>query len=173
MGAKPQVQHDAAVAAVMRGKSAMAGEELGGGGGSSDTVDSIEETIRKLIVGGAGGTDVQRVFDELDVNGDGKLTTKEFKRGIEDLLQSKGVPVKPGLIDQLVAYLDVSGDGYIDYDEFLAEFDGSDYARILRAAPSISDLPCLACYQVCPRSSIKLSRCSIPRSRPCMAVFAW
>ena len=173
MDSNPQVQHDAAVAAVMRGKSAMSGEELGGGGGSSDTVDSIEEKIRKLIVGGAGGTDVQRVFDELDVNGDGKLTTKEFKRGIEDLLQSKGVPVKPGLIDQLVAYLDVSGDGYIDYDEFLAEFDGSDYARILRAAPSISDLPCLACYQVCPRSSIKLSRCSIPRSRPCMAVFAW
>lgn len=77
---------------------------------------------------------------------DGRLTTKEFKQGIEQILMEKNVRLRKGLMEQVVSYLDVSGDGYIDFDEFFSEFESGEKANTRRQRPGISDLPCLAAY---------------------------
>ena len=47
----------------------------------------------------------------------------------------------------MVSRLDFSGDGYIDVDEFFAQFDASEAAHLKRMAPSLDGLPCLAVYR--------------------------
>lgn len=58
-----------------------------------------------------------RLFRQMDVNGNGKLNSKELKRGLEQVF---GLDSKCMEAEQVMATMDVDQDGRIDYTEFLA-----------------------------------------------------
>lgn len=59
---------------------------------------------------------LKAAFTALDVNGDGLLTLKELKEGI----QSTGLTALPADLEQIMESIDTDGSGVIEYSEFLA-----------------------------------------------------
>merc|ERR1719444_730509 len=61
-------------------------------------------------------------FRMFDKNGDGKISAEELKTVLEqdEVKQSAGV----GVIAQLMTEVDTSGDGFIDFDEFMSMMRG-------------------------------------------------
>ena len=62
--------------------------------------------------------DLKHVFNELDLNKDGKLTYQEFKEGFNRHFQGKKF-LKEINVDQLIEEIDANSDGIISYEEFL------------------------------------------------------
>ena len=62
--------------------------------------------------------DLKHVFNELDLNKDGKLTYQEFKEGFNRHFQGKKF-LKEINVDQLIEEIDANSDGVISYEEFL------------------------------------------------------
>lgn len=60
---------------------------------------------------------IKEVFDELDINKDGKISVDELKTLIG------GDRERKHLVDRIIEETDVDGDGEIDLDEFMAKFD--------------------------------------------------
>ena len=56
------------------------------------------------------------IFREFDTNGDGKLTLKDLRLGLD----KAGYAVDDSEIEQLMVHMDVNRDGVVYYDEFLA-----------------------------------------------------
>ena len=56
-----------------------------------------------------------RVFDKMDTNKDGLLTTREFQRG----LRERGIHVGKREMTQLMRVVDQDGDETLDYQEFM------------------------------------------------------
>ncbi|CAI0559679.1 unnamed protein product [Linum tenue] len=59
-------------------------------------------------------TELKRVFQMFDRNGDGKITRKE----LSDSLQNLGIYIPEGDLTQMIEKIDVNGDGFVDMDEF-------------------------------------------------------
>ena len=69
------------------------------------------------------GIDLDTAFMQLDADGSGSVTHREFKDGLATL----GITLPHAQMKELIATFDEDGDGDIDYDEFVREFtDGSD-----------------------------------------------
>ncbi|XP_031248441.1 calmodulin-like protein 3 [Pistacia vera] len=59
-------------------------------------------------------TELRRVFQMFDRNGDGKITKKE----LSDSLQNLGIFIPDGDLVQMIDKIDTNGDGFVDIDEF-------------------------------------------------------
>lgn len=60
--------------------------------------------------------DLRSAFIAMDVNGDGRLQHEEFKKAIK----VANIPMTDQEVQQTIQTLDLNGNGYIDYTEFLA-----------------------------------------------------
>lgn len=71
-------------------------------------------------------TDAQlkEAFDKLDASGDGLLSAKELEAALEAALAPKHGHVEDGEVAGIMADADGSGDGHIDFDEFVAAMRG-------------------------------------------------
>ncbi|KAJ4844017.1 Calmodulin-like protein 3 [Turnera subulata] len=59
-------------------------------------------------------TDLKRVFQMFDRNGDGRITKKELNDSLENL----GIFIPDSELVQMIQKIDVNGDGCVDIDEF-------------------------------------------------------
>ena len=86
---------------------------------------------------------LQRAFEYFDANGDGVLSTAEFR----ELLQSMGTDrekLHPNYVEHLLARTDDNHDGIISLDEFLRVYDQlCDLDRVL-CAPRALRAACVA-----------------------------
>lgn len=62
--------------------------------------------------------DIQRVFSEMDINGDGVLELREVRAGFERIFGKDSEQQQS--VEELFARLDLDGSGMIDYTEFCA-----------------------------------------------------
>ncbi|XVF37708.1 hypothetical protein REPUB_Repub20aG0032900 [Reevesia pubescens] len=60
------------------------------------------------------GTDLKRVFQMFDKNGDGRITKKELNDSLENL----GIFISDLELTQMIEKIDVNGDNCVDIDEF-------------------------------------------------------
>ena len=63
---------------------------------------------------------LQQAFKRMDMDRDGRLSREEFRKGVEQRLKLR-LPAK--LLDEVIRKADQGGDGYIDYEDFLTEFN--------------------------------------------------
>ncbi|KAG6597646.1 Calmodulin-like protein 3, partial [Cucurbita argyrosperma subsp. argyrosperma] len=59
-------------------------------------------------------TELRRVFQMFDRNGDGRITKKELNDSLENL----GIFIPDKDLTQMIEKIDVNNDGYVDIDEF-------------------------------------------------------
>jgi len=76
---------------------------------------------------------VLELFQSLDTNGDGLLTSEEFRKSVQSM-----VGLEEALIDDMMASVDADGSGIIDFSEFVAatlekEMYEKNHAALLRA----------------------------------------
>lgn len=60
--------------------------------------------------------DLDKVFKEIDINGDGNLSKEEVLLGYE---KHFGVEITEDQVDEMFAKIDLDGNGTIDYTEFV------------------------------------------------------
>merc|ERR1719373_629492 len=80
--------------------------------------NKLKKAVMHVIAGQLGEKEIKalrEVFLALDANGDGMLTVKEMKEGIE----KSGLKEIPPDLHQIMADVDSDGSGVIDYTEFL------------------------------------------------------
>ena len=56
------------------------------------------------------------MFQQLDENGDGKLSKQEVLNGYEEVF---GIPINEEEVDKMFNEIDMDGNGTIDYTEFV------------------------------------------------------
>lgn len=59
-------------------------------------------------------TELSRIFQMFDRNGDGKITKQELNDSLENL----GIYIPDKDLVQMIEKIDISGDGYVDIEEF-------------------------------------------------------
>ena len=60
--------------------------------------------------------DLDKIFKEIDIDGDGNLSKEEIMLGYE---KQFGVPISEEQVDEMFAKIDLDGNGTIDYTEFV------------------------------------------------------
>ena len=60
--------------------------------------------------------DLDKIFKDIDVDGDGNLTKEEILQGYE---KHFGIPISEEQVDEMFAKIDLDGNGTIDYTEFV------------------------------------------------------
>eukprot|EP00940_MAST-03C_sp_MAST-3C-sp2_P000541 g541.t1 len=94
---------------------------------SEEGKDSDELYTRKRL---------KRQFREMDRNGDGKLSPREFSRTFEKL----GWEISRSLLNKVLDRLDSDGDGRISFAEFMEHLEGEDaYADADRLVTKLRD----------------------------------
>jgi Ca2+-binding EF-hand superfamily protein len=87
-----------------------------------DVIDGVTAYVKRAY----GGTDeaaFRRAFDANDGDGDGRLSLSE----LVVVLGKSGVGwviTRPVVAKEIVDALDADGDGYVEWNEFAAEFRG-------------------------------------------------
>mmetsp|Transcript_18575 Transcript_18575/g.37965 ORF Transcript_18575/g.37965 Transcript_18575/m.37965 type:complete len:720 (+) Transcript_18575:528-2687(+) len=74
----------------------------------------VRKELKRLTKSSRGPPKVRKVFEDLDRNGNGKISKREFKNGLRDM----GFKFKTTEIDDLMDYLDTDDDGQIDFEEY-------------------------------------------------------
>ena len=72
-----------------------------------DDVTFLVRKLRKLLRAEAKDVSLRRLFDELDRNGDRRITAIEFRRGLKDL----GLALDDDEIRDVIRHCDLDGDG--------------------------------------------------------------
>ena len=99
--------------------------------------DAVEKRVRAVLrqaaqrrkgKKGAKHVSVRRPFERFDVNGDGRVSRREFQR----CLRSLGLNLPDADVRALIRRYDTNGDGQVSYHEFakLMELDESDIAEL-------------------------------------------
>jgi calcium-dependent protein kinase len=60
--------------------------------------------------------DLEKMFEQLDKNGDGNLSKQEILEGYEEVF---GIPINEEDVDRMFTEIDIDGNGTIDYTEFV------------------------------------------------------
>lgn len=60
--------------------------------------------------------ELRKMFIAFDTDGDGKISAKEFKVG----MQNHGVVYNQEEVNEIMNSIDLNGNGFLDYTEFLA-----------------------------------------------------
>ena len=60
--------------------------------------------------------DLDKIFKEIDIDGDGNLTKKEILLGYE---KHFGIPISEEQVNDMFKRIDLDGNGTIDYTEFI------------------------------------------------------
>ncbi len=60
--------------------------------------------------------DLDKIFKEIDIDGDGNLSKEEILLGYE---KHFGIPISQEQVDELFERIDLDGNGTIDYTEFV------------------------------------------------------
>ena len=94
------------------------------------------ERLRAIIQ--SSPKSLEEIFQEFDEDGNGYVTTLEFRNAIRRL----GLGLTSREIDQLMAKIDANNDGKIDYQEFQAKFKVNTYESrmVARAANRMAKL---------------------------------
>ncbi|KAK2996995.1 hypothetical protein RJ639_012296 [Escallonia herrerae] len=83
--------------------------------------------------------ELKRVFQMFDRNGDGSITKKELNESLENM----GIFISDSELTQMIAKIDVNGDGCVDIDEFGALYqsimDERDEEEDMREAFNVFD----------------------------------
>ncbi|XP_046330582.2 calmodulin-4-like [Haliotis rufescens] len=85
-------------------------------------VISLEEFLNKMpniSTGQRNCAHLRQIFQTVDKNGDGYLTTDE----LYDVIMSSGRPFRMSMVKGVVEKLDKSGDGRLNFEEFLNMID--------------------------------------------------
>ena len=85
--------------------------------GVTFVADNVVEVLGNWLT--ATGLGTRDLFEKFDTDGDGKITSEEFKNG---LLSLKLADLPPSQIDRLVTAIDEDGNGIIDLDELSNTF---------------------------------------------------
>jgi Ca2+-binding EF-hand superfamily protein len=87
----------------------------------------------------AAGRSIEQIFADMDQDGNGEVTQKEFRNGMRQL----GIGLTSKEIDKIMQRIDENGDGVIDYQEFFAILGanlGFDRKMVERANNKLADL---------------------------------
>ena len=79
-------------------------------------LNTISTELQVLLTKSA--TDMRQIFGKMDSDGSGALSSKEFSRGLHEL----GVSLTAEDVQRIMHELDSSGDGQVDYDDFITTF---------------------------------------------------
>ena len=74
----------------------------------------VRKELKRLTKSSRGPPKVRKVFEDLDSNGNGTISKREFKNGLRDM----GFKFKMTEMDDLMDYLDGDGNGLIDFEEY-------------------------------------------------------
>ncbi|HIL65376.1 MAG TPA: hypothetical protein EYG33_04330, partial [Candidatus Poseidoniales archaeon] len=85
--------------------------------GVAFVADNVIEVLGNWL--NATGISVQQLFEKFDTDGDGEITSEEFKTG---LLSLKLADLPPSQVDRLVEVIDEDGNGTIDLKELIETF---------------------------------------------------
>ena len=75
-----------------------------------------------------------KLFNQIDINGDGKITKPEFLKGLKTKISSNTLEKD---VDQIFKNIDMDNNGYIEYEEFVRAAVSKEYfvdENILRFA---------------------------------------
>ena len=85
--------------------------------------DSFQQCILQLMASLKVSSDertlLENLFNQMDVNNDGRLQPGELKNGLKKL---PNFQMSEQELDQLVEKVDLDGDGEINYQEFMTAF---------------------------------------------------
>jgi Ca2+-binding EF-hand superfamily protein len=139
-----------AAAMVASAEASDAADAVDDASGAVDYFEEIRTYIQQLAspqgIAGASDSPVHKLFRELDVNQDGRLSSQELGRGIKDLLKELNIVVKRGGVELVCGWLDSDGSGFIEPEEFLDALSPSSFFQRGRNGISFEGLPCLARY---------------------------
>jgi len=93
---------------------------------SSQWNSNIIEKLRVLIQSSTKSLD--QIFAEFDEDGNGFITSNEFRNAIRKL----GLGLTSRDIDQLMAKIDTNSDGRIDYSEFMSKFKENNFDQRMK-----------------------------------------
>ena len=79
-----------------------------------DDTTYLVRKLRKLLRSEAKDVSLRRLFDELDRNGDQRITAIEFRKGLKDM----GMRLDDFEVREIIKHCDLDGDGEISYLEF-------------------------------------------------------
>ena len=107
-------------------KTKKQGQMAGGAitaGGASQTRELSMATEKIMNALKNNFKSLQQAFKRMDQDRDGRLSRDEFRKGVKDKLKL-ALPTR--LLDEVIRKVDKGADGYIDYEDFLAEFNKFD-----------------------------------------------
>ena len=76
-----------------------------------------KDVIHKALIKRSG---IRKAFEKYDKDGNGVITSEEFRKVVEDKYESSRLTSKE--VKKLMKEADKNGDGKIDYEEFLKAF---------------------------------------------------
>ena len=82
------------------------------GSDAEEIMSQVVRDFQRVLV--AARVNLSEVFTSFDKDGDGTVTTKEFRAGLRQLK----VTVQDEMVEQLIGLMDRDGDGEVDYREF-------------------------------------------------------
>jgi Ca2+-binding EF-hand superfamily protein len=96
----------------------------------------LDNALKRIAVAiGTSGTKAKKLFDKIDLDGDGQLTVRELERAVCSLSEANdGTSLTHEEAAAIVALCDVNGDGAISREEFLAALQASAKAAMEKAS---------------------------------------